>query len=120
MAPDVREFLSLKAQLHRERAQIQARLREIDLALEAPPRRENRSPSRGAGHGRGRRNVLSLKEAVLKATREHPLSKQEILREVEKLGYRFVTRDPMNSLGVILYGRNPRFKRLNGLFSPAD
>lgn len=33
------------------------------------------------------------------------------------MGYRFSTKDPMNSLGVILYGKNPRFKNDGGRFS---
>ena len=45
--------------------------------------------------------------------------KQEILDAIHKLGYRFTTKNPMNSLGVILYGKNPRFKNENGRFSPA-
>jgi hypothetical protein len=54
----------------------------------------------------------------LQATSSGGLSKQEILKEVQRLGYKFSTKDPMNSLGVILYGKNPRFRNQEGRFSP--
>jgi hypothetical protein len=33
------------------------------------------------------------------------------------MGYQFSTDDPLNSLGVILYGKNPKFKNEGGRFS---
>ncbi|MGZ8898636.1 MAG: hypothetical protein ACXW3Z_00950, partial [Limisphaerales bacterium] len=47
-----------------------------------------------------------------------PLSKEEILNGVKQLGYRFSTNNPLNSLGVILYGKSPKFKNDAGRFSP--
>jgi hypothetical protein len=45
------------------------------------------------------------------------LTKHEILDAVLASGYQFSTNDPLNSLGVILYGKNPKFKNQNGRFS---
>jgi len=45
------------------------------------------------------------------------MTKEEILEGVQQLGYTFSTTNPLNSLGVILYGKNPRFKNENGRFS---
>ena len=38
----------------------------------------------------------------------------EILDAVLALGYTFSTDDPLNSLGVILYGKKPKFKNEHG------
>ena len=45
------------------------------------------------------------------------MTKDEILDAVLRSGYVFSTNDPMNSLGVILYGRNFKFKDSRGRFS---
>lgn len=68
-------------------------------------------------------NPMSLREAVLKVTAEKPLTKPEIMEAVKKLGYKFNTKKPMDSLGTLLYkkkdGRN-LFKNENGRFSPGQ
>jgi hypothetical protein len=46
------------------------------------------------------------------------LTKEEILEGVKNLGYRFSTSNPLNSLGVILYGKKPKFRNDSGRFSP--
>jgi hypothetical protein len=45
------------------------------------------------------------------------MTKEQVLEAVQKRGYKFSTNNPMNSLGVVLYGRNPRFNRADGKFS---
>jgi hypothetical protein len=47
------------------------------------------------------------------------MTKGEVLAAVQKRGYKFSTNDPLNSLGVILYGKNPKFNRVDGRFSTA-
>ena len=68
-------------------------------------------------------NPMSLREAALKVTAEKPLTKPEIMEAVKKLGYKFNTKKPMDSLGTLLYkkkdGRN-LFKNENGRFSPGQ
>ena len=51
-------------------------------------------------------------------TRGRPLMKKEILKAIAKLGYRFATKDPLNTLNALLYAKK-QFKNQNGKFSPA-
>lgn len=124
MKIDIRKYLNLRESLIQERAKLQSRLQEIDSALGAstiaPESRSLASPARGpstrAGR-RGPRSGLSLREAVIQAIGQGSHTKEEILAAVKNLGYRFTTNNPMNSLGVILYGKNPKFKNDGGRFS---
>jgi hypothetical protein len=45
------------------------------------------------------------------------MTKQEILSEVKRLGYRFTAKDPVNSLNTVLYGKKPKFMHEGGKFS---
>src|SRR5688500_13058485 len=104
MKPDpLKQYVSLRDSIQAEREQLLTRLREIDAALGAMGLR-GRGP---LGHVR---NEMSLKNAVLKVIEGRKLTKHEILDEVLRLGYKFATDDPLNSLGVVLYGRKPKFK----------
>jgi len=120
MKKDVlQEYISLQAALHREREELVGRLRQIDDVLGQP------SPfGSGAGPRVGRRgrgvNNMSLKDAVLRVTATRPMTKQEVYDAVQKLGYQFGGKDPLNSLGVVLYGKNPRFRNDGGRFSPTS
>ena len=125
MNSDIKRYLSLRDSLIQEKTKLETRLREINEALgssAAIPASESpaRTPAaRPANRGRrGARGSISLREAVLQATANTPLTKEEILNRVRALGYRFSTNNPLNSLGVILYGKNPRFKNQDGRFSP--
>ena len=62
-------------------------------------------------------NPISLPKAVLQVTSKKPMTRQEVLEAVLKLGYRFQTKEPMKSLNPILYGKNPKFDRVDGKFS---
>jgi hypothetical protein len=125
MNSDIKRYLSLRDSLMQEKTKLESRLREINQALgSSPGTQQTASPAatpaaRGPGRGRrGARGSISLREAVLQATANSPLTKEEILDRVKALGYRFATNNPLNSLGVILYGKNPRFKNEGGRFSP--
>jgi hypothetical protein len=61
----------------------------------------------------------SLKKAVLEFTKNRPLTKQEILTEIGKIGYTTKAKNSMTVLNPLLYGKNPKFKRNDGKFSPA-
>ena len=63
---------------------------------------------------------MSLKDAVLRVTATRAMTKQEVYDAVQKLGYKFGGKDPLNSLGVVLYGKNPRFRNDGGRFSPTS
>ena len=113
----LQEYVSLQAALHREREELVGRLRQIDDALGQPSTYGVSTGSRMGRKGRGVNN-MSLKEAVLRVTATRPMTKQEVFEAVQKLGYTFGGKDPLNSLGVVLYGKNPRFRNDNGRFSP--
>jgi hypothetical protein len=115
-ADSLQQYLSLRESLMRERNELQQRLNDINQVLggEVP------GPFKGGARGRGRkRSGVSLREAVMQVAKS-PLTKEEILQRVQTLGYRFNTTNPLNSLGVILYGKNPRFHNEGGRFSVAS
>lgn len=114
----LKEFVSLRESLLNEREQILKRLEDIDRAL-GDGRHTGLHPIHPQA-GRGTlQNPLSLKEAVIKVTSAKPLSKNDILAGIHKLGYRFTTTNPINSLNVVLYGKRPKFKNIDGKFTPA-
>ena len=120
MKQDVlQQYISLQAALQREREELVTRIQHIDQAL-GQPSPIPQGPSGAAARGRRGRgsNSMSLRDAVLQVTAMRPMSKQEIYEAVQRLGYRFGGKDPLNSLGVVLYGKNPRFKNEGGRFSP--
>ena len=68
------------------------------------------------GHHRGE-NVEILKEAVMQALAGQALTKHEILDGIKAIGYKFSTKDPMNSLNVLLYTGKTFQKVEGGKFS---
>lgn len=118
MKPDaLKQYVALRDSIVAEREEIITRLREIDEALSAMGLR-GRDSYYGPRTPTGRvRNELSLKESVLKVIEGKALTKHEILDAVLAIGYTFSTDDPLNSLGVILYGKKPKFKNEHGKFS---
>jgi hypothetical protein len=116
----LKQYVSLRDSILAEREQLIVRLREIDQALGAMGVR-GRDTYYGPRTPTGRvRNELSLKEAVLKVIEGKSLTKHQILDEVIRLGYQFSTDDPLNSLGVILYGKKPKFNNKGGQFNVSD
>lgn len=127
---DIRRYIDLRDSLVREKSELEQRLSQINQALGEQETSSNQSsapaattsfskPASSQGRrGRPSRSGVSLREAVLQVTGSGAKTKEEILKGVENLGYRFSTKNPLNSLGVILYGKNPRFKNDNGRFSP--
>ena len=130
MKDTLKQYLHLRTQLSEEKARLEKRLSEIQRALggETPtPFRANRTALaiprklRRAKKTATKRikNPMSLREAILKVTNGKPLTKKEIFDAVQKLGYKFGGKKPMTSINPILYGKNPKFKRKGGKFSPA-
>lgn len=113
----LKQYVALRDSILAEREEIITRLREVDEALGAMGLR-GRDAYYGPRTPTGRvRNEFSLREAVVKVIRGRQLTKHEILDAVLALGYQFSTDDPLNSLGVILYGKAPKFKNEDGKFS---
>jgi len=120
----IKKFIALRDGLLKEKATLTSRLAEIEAALgvvsEAKAEKAVKAPKVAGVRGpkRRARNELSLKEAALKVAAGKTMTKQEILDGILKLGYVFSTKDPMNSLNVVLYsGKN--FKRADGKFTAA-
>jgi len=113
----ISQFVNLRDSITIEREQLITRLREIDAALGAMGFRRLESYYGPRQYQPRAHNKLSLKEAVLKVIEGKSLTKHEILDAVLALGYTFSTDDPLNSLGVVLYGKKPKFKNDHGRFS---
>jgi hypothetical protein len=123
---NLQQFVRLRRELSEERESLQARLHQISEALGEMPL-SSLSPIQGATSTapsqparRGRRTAgggQSLRDHVIAVLQSGPMSKEEILKAVQGRGYTFSTKNPLNSLGVILYGKNPKLKRADGKFS---
>jgi hypothetical protein len=114
----LQQYKSIRESLLKEKQRLEARLKEINRVMggEVPV---SFLKDQGAKMRAKRvENKMSLKEAVIAATKDKPLAKKEILEAIKKLGYRFAAKDPMNSLNVILYTKK-QFKNQDGKFSPA-
>jgi hypothetical protein len=113
-------YLQLQEVLKKQKETLEARLAQIKKALAglnaAPPAAMASRPGRRGG--RRLPNKMSLREAIVRATSARPLTKEEILSAVQRLGYRFSTDKPLASVCTILYS-NRQFKNVNGRFSPA-
>jgi hypothetical protein len=117
----LQQYLASLEALHAEKAELEARLAKIEAALtgaQAAIRGGRHRRLDGVRPRRGRRGGLSLREAVAQVTRHRPLRKPEILQAVQKIGYKFATSDPMNSLNAMLYAPANRFRNVKGRFAP--
>ncbi len=118
-----------------EKAELEKRLDEIGQILQLLQSKESSSstpsPSGGAKQARAAKKVskvgvraraqnkLSLREAIRQATARKPLTKVEIVEAIGKLGYKFSTSNPLNSLSSVLYGGKKEFQNVGGgRFSP--
>lgn len=127
MSIDVlKQYLQLRTELAEEKSRLEARLGQINRVLggeiPVPTKTESEPTTQRTDHASGHRrikNPMSLRAAIVKVTSAKPLTKKEILDAVEKLGYQFGTDKPILSINPILYGKNPKFKRNGGKFSPA-
>jgi hypothetical protein len=122
----LQRYLASHEAIRREKTVLESRLARIKQALAgrammptsssrmllAVPRRARRAGKRAA-------NSMSLVEAMRKVTSAKPLTKPEILAAIKKLGYKFASANPMNSINVKLYTRGLFVKRAGGRFAPA-
>ena len=110
----LKEYVNLRESLLKEKTSLEARLERINEALGFGPAPAMAPARKVSPPARKRENKLSLREAVIAATKAKPLTKQEILQAVEKLGYRFNTKNPMNTLNVLLYTHKTTFANEGG------
>ncbi len=116
-------YLKLRSDLLKERNQIERRLEQINKALggsQEASYEEDEPVTSSSSHtsaSRTRRNKVSLKKLVTQMLSEKSLTKEELLKAVVATGYKFSTKNPLNSMGVILYGKDPKFRNVDGKFS---
>ena len=124
----LQQYAKLHKQLTEEKGELESRLNQINQVLggERPP--EQVAPSSSVltevapqpAKRRGRKpkagNQMSMREAVLKALSQGPLARKELVKAVEDVGYVFTTRNPLNSIGSILYAKNTPVKSKAGKF----
>lgn len=132
----VQQFTTLRAALLREREAIQKRLQLINAALggattsspavptvAAPKAASAKSTARLPRRVSAPRsnNALSIREAITKVTAKQPMNVRDIVNAVQKIGYKFQSSNPINSVGAYLYGANGKkhFKRTDGKFKAA-
>jgi hypothetical protein len=108
----LKEFTSLQQELGDERRRIQSRLAQLDRVLSLTvaatagvpnvpsPQNGNQAPRRERVQ-----NKLSMREAIEEATAQRPLAVRDIVDAVQRLGFRFRSTNPVNSIGAYLYGK---------------
>lgn len=126
---DVDQYVALRASLTKEKAALEARLAAINRALGSaapatgdcakpgPQPAAKSGPKRGA-RGKRAKNDMTMKEAAVKALTGKSLGRQDVLKAVLALGYKFTASDPLNSLSSLLYA-DKTFKNKDGKFSLA-
>lgn len=115
----VRQFLELRENLKKERSELIERVQQIDEVLASTPTEDrNQFGLKPLKRSKPKRNEMSLKDAVIKITSQNPMTKNEILRELDKMGYVFSSATPINSLNATLYSKG-HFVNNRGHFSPA-
>ena len=65
------------------------------------------------------KNKVSLKEVALAVTKGKALDAKQILEEAKKAGHKFLGKNPLNSLRVMLYTNKKAFKNNKGKFTAA-
>lgn len=128
----VTRILQLHASLIKEKTSLEQRLAIINKALGSiggvvssgsPVSKVSvaiATPKPGKRGGARRRldNPMPLKKAIIQVTKPKPLTKEEILAAVLKLGYKFTGPNPMSSINVHLYTKGQFKKHSGGRFSP--
>lgn len=123
-ANPLKEYTRLRNAILGRKAEIEAELQELERALAAAeplPELPPEPPVMTAlprEKPRRVRNTQSLGDAVFSVTQTAPLSKEEILVALERVGYRFseklVPRDEVSSVLQL----DPRFEESNGRYGP--
>jgi hypothetical protein len=119
----LKQYAKLRQQLIEEKSQIENRLNEINEVLGAGTTLTHAgrtpAPSRpGPRRGRPPRGSteMTLREAVVKALSNGPVARKDLVQAVEGVGYRFTTKNPLNSIGAVLYNKKSGVKRKGGKF----
>lgn len=112
----LKQFSLLRDSMLRKKASIEKELADINAAL-GEFSISSSPPIAGSGGRKRAENSMSLLEAVLTVTKAKPLAKREILEAIQKQGYKFAAKAPMNSLNTLLYS-SEKVKKVDGKFGP--
>ena len=123
----LQQYAKLHKQLTDEKTQLEKRLSQINEVLgaagapaQAPAASAQVQTPVRPGARRGRKpkgsNEMSLRDAVLKALAHGPLARKDLAKAVEGVGYIFNTKNPLNSIGSVLYAKNSPVKSKGGMF----
>ena len=136
-------YVKSRNALLEEKEQLEQRLAQLTDAIQAPGKGKGKGKAKaklsagtrklktagrkGAGKaakkaktakgGYVRKNMKPLSDYIYEATKDRALSRREILDEVVRLGYKFSSKDPLNSLSQTLYSSG-KFEKSNGKFWP--
>ncbi len=119
---NVDKYVAMRASLTKEKVALETRLASINRALDANVGitvvKVGRKPGPKPIVRRGKRakNELTMKEATVRALAAKPLDRKSLLQAVQKLGYTFTAKNPLNSLSTLLY-TDKAFKNTGGKFS---
>jgi hypothetical protein len=121
----VNQYLSVREQLLNERICIKQRLAQINevlggVSVKSTPASAAipRVMSRPAlPHVQHPSNTMTIRDALIKAIAKGPLARHELVNAVAATGYVFGSDDPLNSMGLILYGKNSPFVKKDGKFA---
>jgi len=137
---NLKAFIELQTALVQEKHELEQRLAEINRVLsgsapkavvEAAPAKKRGRPAKSAvapkatakpkagKRGRKPSGKLSLKAAVAEVLKTGAMTKQEIMDAVQKFGYKFTNKNPLNYLQVTLYNKAGKelFENNKGVFS---
>jgi hypothetical protein len=124
----LKQYAKLRQQLLEEKAGLEARLTELNQVIgseiaPAPPASITAATETSAPvvqprkRGRPPGGKMSMREAITHALSERgPLSRGELGQAVMDLGYRSHAKNPLGSMGVLLYAKNSPFKKKDGKF----
>ena len=119
---DVDKYVALREALVNEKTALESRLAAINRALQgssgiaAPKRGLKPGPKPIVRRGKRAKNKLTMKEAAVQALVAKPLDREALLKAVQKIGYKFTAKEPLNSLSTLLY-TDKAFKNTDGKFS---
>jgi hypothetical protein len=123
----LKRFVALRSSLEKERLALQKRLADLNAAFGSEEEKVDSAPAalptQGAAPTRkitairqpkSVKNKMTLREAVTQVTKDKALTRREIIDAVQKAGFQFASKDPMNSLGAFLYTNKRTFKNEDG------
>jgi len=119
-ANPLKEFERLREAMLRRKAEIEAELQALEGVLGKRPLPAARLVAPAVPRERRKpvRNAMSLGDAVFSVTKDAPLSKEQILSAVMRLGYRFLDKAwPLEEVSSVLQ-TDKRFEIVNGKYAP--